>query len=308
MKILIADDEPISRMRLEHALRAWGYDVIVAHDGVDAWQRIDACDEPLLLIIDWMMPGIDGLELCQRVKSDPDKRYHHLIVLTTRASTDDTVAALEAGADDFIAKPYHPEELRVRVRAGLRILHLQTELRVKASHDELTSVMNRRIVIEMLDRELDRARRDGLALTVGMIDIDFFKAVNDRHGHLVGDEVLRQTAHCIAQGLRRSDLMGRFGGEEFLVVLPGCDSDGAGAVAERVRAAISANAAKTGKGPVRVTVSIGLACAGSWMPLERDTLLEAADRALYRAKEGGRNRVEFAMPAEFVAVARSAIR
>jgi diguanylate cyclase (GGDEF)-like protein len=251
---------------------------------------------------------MDGLELCRRVKADPDKRYHYIIVLTSRSSTDDTVAALEAGADDFIAKPYHPEELRVRVRAGLRILHLQTELRVKASHDELTGVMNRRIVIEMLDREIDRTRRDDLDLTVGMIDIDHFKEVNDRHGHLVGDEVLRQAAQCIAQGLRRSDLMGRFGGEEFLIALPGCDAEAAAVVAERVRAAISANAARTAKGAVHVTVSIGLACTGAWMALDRDALIGAADKALYRAKAAGRNRIEFAMADEFVARDRSVAR
>ena len=294
MKILIADDEPVSRMRLAHAMRAWGHDVLAAHDGIDAWSRINACEEPMLLVIDWMMPGIDGLELCRRVRADPDKRFHHIIVLTSRSSTEDIVAALDAGADDYIAKPYHPDEMKVRMGAGLRILRLQEELRIRASHDELTSVLNRRIVMELLEREVDRARRDRLPLAVGMLDIDHFKSVNDRHGHLAGDAVLAQVAACISESVRRSDLTGRYGGEEFLLVLPGCELATAAEVAERVRLAVSRLVATTARGSVCVTASMGLAVSLPGSPLDRQSLIDAADRALYCAKLAGRNRVEFA--------------
>lgn len=304
MKILIADDEPVSRMRLAHALRAWGHDVLSANDGDDAWRRIDACDESMLLVIDWMMPGLDGLELCRRVRADADKRYHHIIVLTSRSAMEDVVAAIDAGADDFIAKPYHPDEMKVRVGAGLRILRLQDELRVKASHDELTGVLNRRMVMEMLDREIDRAQRDGKALAVGMLDIDHFKSVNDRFGHLAGDAVLTQTAQCVSESLRRSDLMGRYGGEEFLLVLPGCDVTATAMVAERTRRAVSMLAATTPKGAVCVTVSMGFAVSLPDAPLSRGALVDAADRALYRAKAEGRNRVEFATALDIAGVNR----
>ena len=298
MKILIADDEPVSRMRLAHALRAWGHEVLSAHDGDDAWRRIVACEEPMLLVIDWMMPGLDGLELCRRVRADPEKRYHHIIVLTSRSAMEDVVTAIDAGADDFIAKPYHPDEMKVRVGAGIRILGLQQELRVKASHDELTGVLNRRIVMEMLDREIDRAQRDGQPLAVGMFDIDHFKSVNDRFGHLVGDAVLTQTARCLGDSLRRSDMIGRYGGEEFLLVLPGCDAVAAAMVGERARLAVSLLASKTAKGAVCVTASMGFAISSPRSPLSRGGLLDAADRALYRAKGAGRNRIEFATAAD----------
>ncbi len=294
MKVLIADDEPVSRMRLAHALRAWGHDVLTAYDGNDAWERIKSCEEPMLLVIDWMMPGVDGLELCRRVRADADMRFHHIIVLTSRSAMEDVVSALDAGADDFIAKPYHPDEMKVRVGAGIRILRLQEELRVKASHDELTGVLNRRIVMELLDREIERAHRDAQPLAVGMVDIDHFKSVNDRFGHLVGDAVLAQAAAALSKSVRRSDLTGRYGGEEFLLVLPGCDVAAAAIVAERARLAVSKLACSTPKGSVCVTTSLGIAVSLPGAPLSRAALVDAADRALYRAKAGGRNRVEFA--------------
>ena len=296
MKVLVADDDSVSRMRLAHALQAWGYDVVVAHDGNDAWRQIDACSEPLLLIVDWMMPGLNGLDLCRRVKADPDKRFHQLIVLTSRSAMTDTVTAIEAGADDFIAKPYHPDELKVRVRASVRILQLQMELQLKASHDDLTGLLNRRMVLDMLTREFERALREGIPLAVAMLDVDHFKNVNDSFGHLVGDEVLRRTAERMAGMLRRGDVLGRYGGEEFILVVPSCDVAAAADIAERLRAIVSSQPVDTSAGPVTVTASLGLAVSTPESPLERDEIVQAADRALYLAKAAGRNRVVLARP------------
>ena len=291
MKILVAEDEPISRMRLARALHAWGYSVEVAKDGNEAWRILGESTGPMLLIFDWMMPGMDGLELCRRVKGDTDKRFHYVIVLTARTDMQDIVAAIESGADDFMTKPYHPDELKVRVRAGVRILQLQTELQLKASHDELTSVLSRRMVLEMLDREVERARRHAQPLALAIADIDHFKVVNDTYGHPIGDEVLRQTASRIGASLRKNDSLGRYGGEEFLVVLPSCEELAATEVAERIRSAVSAQPIVTAKASIHVTVSVGLATAPGAGELGRDAMILAADHALYRAKTAGRDRV-----------------
>jgi diguanylate cyclase (GGDEF)-like protein len=296
-RLLIADDDPVSRLRLQRTLAGWGYDVLVAPDGLAAWElvRQQPPGQTLIAILDWQMPGLDGLALTARIKADPDARFHYVIVLTSKSGTDDTVTAMNAGADDFVAKPFHPDELKVRVRAGARIVELQAELREQASHDELTTALTRRWVMKLLDRELVRARRDGRPLALAMVDIDLFKRVNDAHGHLAGDDVIRQVSARLLGAMRASDLLGRYGGEEFVVVLPDCDAAGAADVANRMREAVCAGPIRVGHGiSLDISVSIGLAAATveDLASATRDTLVAAADRALYRAKAGGRNRVE----------------
>jgi two-component system cell cycle response regulator len=297
MRVLVVDDEPISRLRLTHALEQWGYEVAAAASGDEALQQVEQADVPLLLVVDWMMPGMDGVELCRRLRADDGKRFHYVIVLTSRSSTEDIVTALEAGADDFVAKPYHPDEMKVRVRAGMRILQLQHELQVKASHDVGTGLFNRRMTLELLDREVSRLSRGGFPFSVVMVDIDHFKAVNDTHGHAVGDDVLRQTAERMSTALRAGDVLGRYGGEEFLIVLPHCEEADALDVVRRVLASVRATPMDVAGLSIPVTISAGLATGrATAQPLSRDALMRAADDALYRAKRAGRDRLEAAIP------------
>jgi two-component system, cell cycle response regulator len=299
VNILIADDDPIARRILRAALDRLGHQVIEVEDGVAAVAALSPGDGPLLAILDWMMPRMDGLEVCRTIRQKPG-RYVYIILLTARDSSEDMIEALDAGADDFLTKPFKVGELRARLKAGERVLMLQDDLlrsqevlQREATHDRLTGVWNRGRVLDELARELRRHRRELSSLAVIMADVDHFKAINDTHGHAAGDAVLQQVAKRMRANLRNSDSLGRYGGEEFLMVLPYADVNGAREVAERVRAAIAATPIAAGGSSVEVTMSLGVGCAvGSSLPAE--ALLQAADQALYRAKLHGRNRVEVA--------------
>jgi two-component system cell cycle response regulator len=213
----------------------------------------------------------------------------------------DIVAGMEAGADDYITKPFKDNELRVRLRAGRRIIDLQNELiaarealRLRATHDPLTGLWNHEEILDILKQELDRANREGLAVSVVMADIDHFKKVNDTYGHMTGDAVLRTTARRLQEAVRSYDSIGRYGGEEFLIVLPGCAGPNSAASAERLLHCIGNKAMDTPEGMIQITVSLGIAGTGEGMLLDADALVKAADLALYQAKENGRNRFEIA--------------
>jgi len=299
MKILIADDEAVSRKVLESRLRKWGYDVVVATDGAEAWEALQGPDAPDLAILDWEMPGMDGIEVCRRVRQAARESYVYLLLLTAKSRGEDIVAGMDAGADDYIAKPFDTNELKVRLRAGRRILDLVAELvraremlADKATHDSLTGLWNRGAILETLEHEMARADREGMPLGVILGDIDFFKRVNDTHGHLAGDAVLRETARRMLSVRRSYDAVGRYGGEEFLVITPGCGLELARSVGERMRAAIAAEPMDIAAGLIPVTMSLG---ATTYLPRGHATpeaLVKAADEAMYRAKAGGRDRVE----------------
>ncbi len=298
-RVLIADDNAMSRLTLRSQLRRWGYEVVEAVDGDGAWAILSAPDAPRLAILDWMMPGLDGVEVCRRVRARAQEPYLYVILLTGREGRDDVIAGLDAGADDYVTKPFDAQELRVRVRAGERICALQQELvaarealRYKASHDHLTGAWSRAAVLEALAQERARAERSGASLSVAMVDFDLFKRINDAHGHLAGDAVLREGVARVTAALRASDVVGRYGGEEFLVVMPGCDAEGARAACERARAAVAATPFDLGDRKVPVTVSVGV--AGWEGARDLGELVDRADAALYRAKRGGRDRVELA--------------
>jgi len=296
--VLIADDEPISRRLLEASLVRWGYQVEVARDGHEALESLLRDTAPRLAVLDWMMPRVDGPEVCRRARARPGAPYSYLLLLTSKEARSDLVAGLEAGADDYIRKPFDAEELRARLRAGERILTLQSKLmaaqealRVQATRDGLTGLYNRTAVLQRLDEELARATRQRGELSVLLLDVDHFKRVNDRHGHQSGDEVLRELAARLSGVLRTYDALGRYGGEELIAVLPGCGTAASLAVAERMRSAAATVPVGTQAGPVSVTVSIGSAsCAAG--ETDAVALIGRADAALYRAKNGGRNRVE----------------
>jgi diguanylate cyclase (GGDEF)-like protein len=299
MRILIADDDSVSRRLLEAKLVKWGYDVCETRDGNGAWEALQGEEPPRIAILDWMMPGIDGVEICRRMRREAREPYTYIILLTALHSDEDIVTGLEAGADDYITKPFKTNELKVRLRAGIRIIDLQNELiearealRERATHDPLTGLWNHEEILRALEREAVRARREGCCFSLIMADLDHFKSVNDTHGHMAGDSVLRQTAGRIRSAVRRYDSVGRYGGEEFLIVLPGCDRGGAASLAERIRSCIGNEAMDIPDGSIQVTISLGTATEQGVDLVDVTSLVKAADQALYRAKEKGRNRIE----------------
>jgi len=301
MKILIADDDPVSCRLLDGLLSKWGYEVIAARDGTEAWQVLQSDRAPRVALLDWMMPGMDGLEICRRVRARSSQPYVYLMLLTANDKVGNVVEGLDSGADDYLTKPFHPQELRARLRVGLRILELESNLvearenlRFKASHDALTSMWNRGAVMELLERELSRARRDGSSVGILLADIDHFKRINDTLGHLVGDEVLRAVTGRLKSEVRSYDVVGRYGGEEFLILLPGCDNSKLATKAQQLVKIVEHSSVETSVGPVPVTISIGGIAAGDCPRAESSKLLRAADTALYRAKVSGRNRSEMA--------------
>jgi len=303
-KVLIAEDDLTSREILRRTLRKAGYDVIAVEDGEAAWRVLDGPDSPALAILDWVMPGLDGPEICRRVRTRfaADRGYVYLLLLTGKDKTADVVEGLAAGADDYVTKPFSPAELDARLRVGRRILDLEAKLRSEraayehqARHDALTGLWARRVVIDHLERELSRGKRLEGCVAVILADIDHFKRVNDTYGHLVGDEVLVQVAQRLKGSLRMYDGLGRYGGEEFLVVAECRSEEDAVLVAERLRSALEETPVATASGPLVVTASVGVATSLSHGWNGRD-LLSAADTALYDAKHAGRNRVVLSAP------------
>ena len=298
--VLVADDDPLFCRLLESWLRKWNYRVTTPEDGLKAWNVLQHNDDaPQLLVLDWLMPAINGLELCQRIRSRKQLRYPYIVLLTAKDDKQDLVTALESGADDYLTKPFDMRELQARLRVGKRILTLQEELikareelRFEAMHDRLTELWNHGAILDFLHRELERTRRTREPLGILMLDIDHFKAVNDTHGHLVGDEVLKQVAGRLFRSARVYDWVGRYGGEEFLSIVSACSTENLRKHAERIRAGIAEEPISTSAGEVKVTVSIGATGALFDPDCDQQTLLQYADSALYRAKKRGRNCVE----------------
>jgi diguanylate cyclase (GGDEF)-like protein len=285
---------------LARMLESSGYDVVAASDGDEAWRILERDDAPRLAILDWMMPGMTGPDLCRKLRERKREPYTYVLLLTARTDKQDVVEGMDAGADDYVTKPFEARELQVRLRAGRRILDLQADLvkarealREQATHDPLTGLWNRYALLEALEREHSRAARGGTPLAVIMLDLDHFKRVNDTYGHLAGDAVLRQTAKRMQAVVRSYDLVGRFGGEEFLIVLPGTSGANAAQLAERLRAAVAHEPVSQDLLRIPVTASLGVGASGPEPSGDPQTLIRVADEALYRAKERGRNRVEW---------------
>ena len=299
MKILIADDSIVSRHLLEATLRKWGYEVMVACDGAEALQVLEREDAPALIILDWMMPGMTGLEVCQRIRQRGSEPYTYILLLTSKSQKEDLIEGMDAGADDYITKPFDQSELQVRLRAGTRLVDLQAQLlsarealREQATRDSLTRLWNRSSILEALTRELARAEREASPLGVVIVDLDHFKQINDNHGHPAGDVVLRESARRMQSGVRQYDSVGRYGGEEFLILLPNCGEAESFSQAERLRKQLSQNEIRIDDLSIRVTASFGVAAAIPGEPWTSEGLIRRADEALYVAKKSGRNRVE----------------
>jgi two-component system cell cycle response regulator len=301
-QILVADDSPLFRDMLQKMLLEWGYHVIAVDDGKKAWDVLRQENGPRLALLDWMMPGMEGAEVCRQVRAGIRDRYIYMMLLSVRADLEDVVKGMESGADDYIVKPFQVEELHARLRAGRRVLALQEELvearealREQATRDGLTGLWNRTAIFDILQNELSRSGRSGEPLIVLMADLDGFKPVNDHFGHMAGDAVLRQVAARMRAAVRRYDAVGRYGGEEFLMVLPGCELPPGLALAERIRHAIGSECFRAGETEIRLTCSLGAACAIPPAIPPADDLVREADAALYRAKREGRDRVEAAV-------------
>ena len=299
MRILIADDDVTSRLVLIGVLTKHGHDVVSTEDGTEAWEAMRGPDAPTMAILDWMMPGLSGVEVCRRVRGLPSDQPPYLIILTSRGEKTDIVAGLEAGADDYLAKPFDPGELQARVDVGRRMIELQARLREardavahEAMHDSLTGVLNRRAFGEVLARALAEERRHGGGLALGVCDVDEFKKINDAQGHQVGDQALCGLVRIVTGSLRGYDVLSRFGGDEFVVLAPHISIADAGRLFERIRAAVAGGPIATRAGDVNITISFGV---GTWREGDTETELFArADAALYRAKSEGRNRVVMA--------------
>ena len=304
MKILIADDDALSRRLLEKALERAGYEVTAVENGKQAFEQLCKLDGPRLALLDWVMPELDGPGVCRAVRTRSEQTYVYMVLLTSKGSKEETVAGLESGADDYLTKPFNAEELRARLRVGERILLLEDRLvearenmRFRATHDPLTSLLNRGAVMDLLTRELHRSYREQKSAAIILGDVDHFKRVNDTMGHAVGDEVLIEVANRLLGCVRSYDFVGRYGGEEFIVVLSNCDPDFAPARAEEIRKAISNRPVISAKGPVPVTMSFGLLQTGEWGLKPLEELLHEVDIALYEAKSAGRNCLRLARPA-----------
>jgi two-component system, cell cycle response regulator len=297
MEVLIADDSHVSRTLLRGALSRWGYEVTEASDGDQAWEILAAPDPPRLAILDWVMPGMTGPEVCKRVREARREPYTYILLLTSKTSKEETVEGMEAGADDYILKPFHEHELQVRLRAGKRIVDLQSdlmnareELRERANKDLLTLLHNRQAIETVLLHELSRCHREERQVGIILLDLDHFKAINDAYGHFAGDAVLRETGARLRSSMRDYDQVGRYGGEEFLVVMPNCDLAQATQQAERLRSRLCDKTMIVDGVELAVSASFGVTISDG---TERApaVFVRVADEALYRSKAGGRNRV-----------------
>jgi two-component system, cell cycle response regulator len=300
VQILVVEDSPVYRQLLTSYLQEWGFPFTIAKDGSEAWTLLQRPGCPKLVLLDWVLPGIDGVELCRRIRlAGSGNSYSYIILLTGKDGKEDLLEAMQAGADDYLAKPFDQLELKARLLVGKRIVGLHEELvsaresmRYAATHDSLTNLLNRGEILDVLSRESERARRSGKPLSVILADVDHFKKVNDTLGHLFGDAALKEIARRLRSKLRVYDGVGRYGGEEFLMILPDCDLMTALIKADALRACVGSEPIVSSQASRNITVSMGVGVSIDHPAGDIGSLLNQADRGLYAAKAKGRNRVE----------------
>ncbi len=299
MRILVAEDDAVSLRILSRDLEKWNFEVFSVNNGLDALEVLTGPTSTIeLAILDWMMPGLDGPAVCKRLRAADSNRYVYVILLSGKDTKEDVVQGLNAGADDYLPKPYNGQELLSRIRAAERIIRLQSELRdandklrLLAETDSLTQMFNRHAIMDRLHEELSRSWRNETSIGIAMADIDRFKSVNDTHGHAAGDAVLRSFATLMEKNRRSYDSVGRYGGEEFLLIFPDMPKASFGPILERLRQAIADNPIRIGSEELFVTASFGGCWVGPGVARTHQGVLHLADKLLYDAKEGGRNRV-----------------
>jgi diguanylate cyclase (GGDEF)-like protein len=302
LKVLVADDSAVYRKLVEQAFSDADYSLLIARSGGEAIELLDQ-HAPAIVITDWVMPDLTGIELCERIRSGTENAYTYVIILTSVSAKENVVKGLAAGADDYLTKPFHPEELLARVEVGRRLVELHRQVEAKnrlleelALTDSLTGLPNRRAIDEWAPRQLSGAARHGFPFWVVMADLDNFKNVNDSSGHDAGDTVLKRFSEILKTNSRRSNICGRIGGEEFLFVLTHADKENVASVVERIRRQFEEQDFFFGDRVVKVTASFGISgFQGSpgTSPPNFSALLSQADLALYTAKHRGRNRIEF---------------
>lgn len=303
MQILIADDNPLDLSILQLSLEKWDYEIVSCDNGSDALDILTGENPPSIAILDWMMPGKTGPEICEAIRKQNSEMYTFILLLTSKDEKEDLLKGMESGADDYIAKPVDMHELQVRLRAGRRIIELQEkllaaqeELRIQATRDFLTGIWNRAALMNKAHEEFNRAEREQSTTTVLMCDIDKFKSINDNFGHQAGDDVLKQIAARMTECLRPYDILGRYGGEEFTLILPNTDQDGGLVVAQRVCDAIAESPLEIDAETLPCSISIGLFSEIPSDAITVEKMIAVADEALYIAKLNGRNRVEVGHP------------
>lgn len=297
-KILVAEDDLISRLMLVSAIQKWGYEPIAVDNGKDALEMLKSAYPPLLAILDWVMPEMDGIDVVRSLRKKHGNTLTYIIMLTTKTEKEEVIEGLEAGADDYIRKPFDADELWARIRVGLRTAQLQKDLveiqkvlEYEAIHDPLTGCLNRKGILERLNEELERSERTGETFCVAMCDLDYFKKINDTYGHQAGDDVLKGFVQIVRSQLRPYDQIGRLGGEEFLVVVPEITDSYAKSMLERINKTVQDKQIVTGAGEIKITVSIGGIIVNEKTNI--DNIIKQVDEALYTAKEKGRNQVCF---------------
>ena len=304
MKILLAEDDHVSSLIMQRTLRGFGYDVVLARDGRQAVDILSGPDSPRLALVDWMMPELDGVALCREIRErNADASYIYILLLTSKQDSEDIVAGLEAGADDYITKPCQNAELRARLHTGRRILSLEEklvqareEMRHRATYDALTGIWNRATILSLTTTEVLRSARRPSPLSLLLCDVDHFKRINDTFGHLIGDRVLQEVASRMRSAIRGYDAVGRYGGEEFLILLKDCEESALESRAEAIRSAISSTPIQAGEHQIPVSISIGAAtCDDFENSASIEKILARVDAALYRAKHEGRNRTALAV-------------
>jgi two-component system, cell cycle response regulator len=294
-RVLIVEDELTSRIVLKTVLERNGYEVVEACDGIEGWNILQQPDAPDLVLLDWLMPGLDGIEVCRRARAAKNAQLPYIIMLTVKGKKQDIVAGLDAGANDYITKPYDINELRARINVGCRMVQLQAELQRTLEHletlaftDALTMIANRRAIFEILEREMARSLRTNSPLCISMLDLDSFKMLNDEFGHQAGDAVLKECVNRIRSILRPYDSIGRVGGEEFLIIIAESRERVKG-LFERIRCAVGNTCFMLGAASRMVTVSQGIV---QWNRMDSmDVLIRKADDALYQAKKDGGNQI-----------------
>jgi two-component system cell cycle response regulator len=302
MKILVADDDAVSRRLMDRLLQRAGYEVVLAEDGRQALEILLCNNGPRLALLDWMMPGLDGPSVCLEVRSHRERPYIYITLLSSKEAKEDLVAGLEAGADDYLTKPCDPEELKARLRTGERILRLEDklvdareEMRFRATHDPLTLLWNRGAILAHAKEEMFRTHRERSPFSLLLCDADHFKRINDVHGHLVGDAVLREIAAKLSNSIRPGDLVGRYGGEEFLLILRDCGPESLVRRGEQIRQSVASHLFPVDLEHLSVSISVGAVSVDEEASGENlEALLSRADAALYRAKLDGRNRLVIA--------------